>query len=1242
MSALRAKTASLLLGRISEQDRITVIRDVTRSLDELSSNADIGLAAALWKLEPDQETQNELVSHLRRMVERNDSDRVAAICRDHEELEGELLSNAIPRMAEAADLLRRSAQRSIIVPWLETDPKSNEHRNLEETSSDEALSSTTEQARQLLAFFNRIMFRNVDAAQATSLLQSCLVLVGAADKKLSQVARETLFSLFSLPQTFDAREQERIWKRIESLVTFEDAYYKSLGFSLWLRWLSDQRVEPSILKEQTYWDLIVDGLRKGDSERRKSALQILRASINASLADPLLTSMIAAGSQSASPGECPGGVDIVAYTESDIAPEAIEKQYHRFASTFETIVLGRYLNQVMECEPDLDFLSSSQSVVRPVFLYTLLASALDQKLQDSNRKFIGTWIMRSNLRTDDTDEFMTFFRDDFLPWVTAGTLFTSSLGKHQLAQLRSQHGDNLTRYVSSLVKNYPQRASGIIDCILDGILARHGNNFAYGMVYLVEGIAHALENTIEVKPTVAQLERLHKIATYAGLPEVVRDYALARSWKLCFEHVQSMPAGDKSSDVVVSAAQSWEELRAKSESLGSMASTQKDGNIASLALAPSKREANEQIALQKCRDLVNETSNTLDAEKLDDIWSDLEYLEYPKGLLAALPELILHPGIIKSALSAPSDDLTETLAKHTKSILELADSRSYLLPPLVASIRTVALQYPQSTPLLNVDELIIHLAGHPPAPTMDAMLEEATINLLQPINPRTEKFSYEFYSGLRESYGFAALIDLASRLDVDLSRQILNSLLQRWVKQKTPAPAVSHWKTSLQLQVMLLCSEKCIPAADVQTAGKVLEDLHYILSIEPLPTYRYLMEWMIARVYIHHPTLRVAILEKLSTKDHHSNPKFLASLMKLGVMIAKTDGSAEEFATQLATAFVPLAASSKVVIRHEAQWQVPILLDHARKQDWKSVVGNTAFEALDEFIRSLERFEDPPLERQIDRLDPVEDHNLTHLVSGSWWGLDQVEQPLCRHQDLLKLYENDRAQGIALRASCLPLGPCPTTVTELASVISLPTQDTQANKTSQNIQSISQTLSNTNTSSTTALQTKGAAYLSSHRARHSTLLVIASLVDNPYNLGGLSRVSEIFGAGSLYVQNPTVTSTKDFLSVSVSSHHHIPILPLSAAGIQEFVAGKKKDEGFSVVGIEQTDRSKILGSEGCDLPRKCILVLGSEREGIPTRVLSECDVLVEIGQVGVTRSLNVQTAAGIVLNEYARQFRGVV
>ena len=99
---------------------------------------------------------------------------------------------------------------------------------------------------------------------------------------------------------------------------------------------------------------------------------------------------------------------------------------------------------------------------------------------------------------------------------------------------------------------------------------------------------------------------------------------------------------------------------------------------------------------------------------------------------------------------------------------------------------------------------------------------------------------------------------------------------------------------ALQLQVLLLCIEQCLNH-DSRGVLRILESLHHILAIEPLPSYRYLLEWMIARIYLRCPQTRSCIFDQLDTMDHHKNPKFLASLMKIGVMIAKT-GDSEDFA----------------------------------------------------------------------------------------------------------------------------------------------------------------------------------------------------------------------------------------------------------------------------------------------------------------------------------------------------------
>lgn len=49
---------------------------------------------------------------------------------------------------------------------------------------------------------------------------------------------------------------------------------------------------------------------------------------------------------------------------------------------------------------------------------------------------------------------------------------------------------------------------------------------------------------------------------------------------------------------------------------------------------------------------------------------------------------------------------------------------------------------------------------------------------------------------------------------------------------------------------------------------------------------------------------------------------------------------------------------------------------------------------------------------------------------------------------------------------------------------------------------------------------------------------------------------------------------------------------------------KLKKEGYSLVGLEQTVTSKVLGQ--VHLPEKMVLVLGHEKEGIPIEIIRVC------------------------------------
>uniref|UniRef100_UPI00358F8850 probable methyltransferase TARBP1 isoform X1 n=2 Tax=Myxine glutinosa TaxID=7769 RepID=UPI00358F8850 len=148
------------------------------------------------------------------------------------------------------------------------------------------------------------------------------------------------------------------------------------------------------------------------------------------------------------------------------------------------------------------------------------------------------------------------------------------------------------------------------------------------------------------------------------------------------------------------------------------------------------------------------------------------------------------------------------------------------------------------------------------------------------------------------------------------------------------------------------------------------------------------------------------------------------------------------------------------------------------------------------------------------------------------------------------------------------------------------------------------------------------------------LVVVASLIDKPTNLGGLCRTCEIFGVSSFVIESLQHLADKQFQSLSVTAEQWICIKEVKVHRLADYLF-EMKQRGYTVVGVEQTANSRSLAQ--FSFPQRTLLLLGNEREGIPAPLLHELDVCVEIPQRGVVRSLNVHVSGALLIWEYARQ-----
>lgn len=152
--------------------------------------------------------------------------------------------------------------------------------------------------------------------------------------------------------------------------------------------------------------------------------------------------------------------------------------------------------------------------------------------------------------------------------------------------------------------------------------------------------------------------------------------------------------------------------------------------------------------------------------------------------------------------------------------------------------------------------------------------------------------------------------------------------------------------------------------------------------------------------------------------------------------------------------------------------------------------------------------------------------------------------------------------------------------------------------------------------------------------RSNDLIVVASLIDRLPNLAGLCRTCEIFNASQLVVPTLKIKEDIGFTSISVSSERWMPMIEVAEPDVAAFLKSKK-DEGYTLCGLEQTTTSATLGEY--EFPEKCVLLLGKERQGVPADLLQMLDVTIEIPQYGITRSLNVHVSGAICIYEYTKQ-----
>ncbi len=151
-------------------------------------------------------------------------------------------------------------------------------------------------------------------------------------------------------------------------------------------------------------------------------------------------------------------------------------------------------------------------------------------------------------------------------------------------------------------------------------------------------------------------------------------------------------------------------------------------------------------------------------------------------------------------------------------------------------------------------------------------------------------------------------------------------------------------------------------------------------------------------------------------------------------------------------------------------------------------------------------------------------------------------------------------------------------------------------------------------------------------ANKAGLIIIAHQLQDPGNLGTIIRTAEAVGASGLAITQNTVDPfNAKAIRASMGS-----ILRLPVVLVGDIAAFMKtcKQRGFQTVATVLTAEKTHFD---VDLRKPTAVVLGQEGAGLPQDILGEIDLCVRIPMAATIDSLNVATAAAVILYETMRQ-----
>ncbi|MGB3235079.1 MAG: RNA methyltransferase [Ferruginibacter sp.] len=156
------------------------------------------------------------------------------------------------------------------------------------------------------------------------------------------------------------------------------------------------------------------------------------------------------------------------------------------------------------------------------------------------------------------------------------------------------------------------------------------------------------------------------------------------------------------------------------------------------------------------------------------------------------------------------------------------------------------------------------------------------------------------------------------------------------------------------------------------------------------------------------------------------------------------------------------------------------------------------------------------------------------------------------------------------------------------------------------------------------------------QANKNPVIAVLENIRSAYNVGSVFRTADAFLLQAVYIIGYTCRPPhKEIKKTALGAEDTVTwhYFKTSAEAIEQL-----KIEGYKVYAVEQVVNSLKLNHIRFSENEKVAMVFGNEVSGVEQSTISICDGCLEIPQMGMKHSLNIATAAGVVLWELTKKF----